>query len=79
MKKDSRKKTILEVTFEVGLGMGIATALNYMVLPHYIDVIQSGDPIGMLSISVWYVAVSFIRKYCLRRWFVRKPKILGNV
>jgi len=79
MKKDSRKKTILEVTFDVGLGMGIATALNYMVLPHYIDVIQSGDPIGMLSISVWYVAVSFIRKYCLRRWFVRKPKILRNV
>ena len=79
MKKDSRKKSALEVTFDVALGMGIATALNYIVLPHYIDVIQSGDPIGMLTISVWYVAVSFIRKYCLRRWFVRKPSILGNV
>ena len=79
MKKDSRKKSAIEVTFDVGLGMGIATALNYMVLPHYIDVIQSGDPIGMLSISVWYVAVSFIRKYCLRRWFVKKPNILGKL
>ena len=79
MKKDSRKKTVAEVTLDVALGMGIATALNYIVLPHYIDVIQSGDPIGMLSISVWYVAVSFIRKYCLRRWFVRKPKLLGKL
>ena len=79
MKKDSRRRTIAEVTFDVALGMGIATALNYIVLPHYIDVIQSGDPIGMLSISVWYVAVSFIRKYCLRRWFVRKPKLLGKL
>ena len=79
MKKDSRKRSALEVAFDVLVGMIIATALNYLVLPHYIDVIQSGDPLGMLSISVWYVAVSFIRKYCLRRWFVRKPKVLGNV
>ena len=79
MKKDSRKKSALEVTFDVALGMGIATALNYVVLPHYVDVIQSGDPIGMLQISAWYVAVSFIRKYCLRRWFVRKPKLLDKL
>ena len=79
MKKDSRKRTVAEVTFDVALGMGIATGLNYAVLPHYIDVIQSGDILGMLSISVWYVAVSFIRKYCLRRWFVRKPKLLGKL
>ena len=79
MKKDSRKRTVVEVTFDVTLGMGIATALNYTILPHYIETIQSGDPVGMLSISAWYVAVSFIRKYCLRRWFVRKPSILGNV
>jgi uncharacterized membrane protein YcaP (DUF421 family) len=79
MKKDSRRKSALEVAFDVALGMAIATALNYVILPHYIDVIQSGDLLGMLSISVWYVAVSFIRKYCLRRWFVRKPKLLGKL
>jgi len=79
MKKDSRKRSALEVAFDVLVGMMIATALNYLVLPHYIDVIQTGDPLGMLSISVWYVAVSFIRKYCLRRWFVKKPKILGKL
>ena len=79
MKKDSRKRSALEVAFDVLVGMMIATALNYLVLPHYIDVIQTGDPLGMLSISVWYVAVSFIRKYCLRRWFVKKPNILGKL
>jgi len=79
MKKDSRKRSALEVAFDVVVGMVIATVLNYTILPHYIDTIQSGDPLGMLSISVWYVAVSFIRKYCLRRWFIRKPKVLGNV
>ena len=60
MKKDSRRRTIAEVTFDVALGMGIATALNYTILPHYIETIQSGDPLGMLSISVWYVAVSLL-------------------
>lgn len=79
MKKDSRKRSALEVTFDVVVGMSIATILNYTILPHYIDVIQSGDFIGMLSLSAWYVAVSFIRKYCLRRWFVKKPKILGKL
>ena len=79
MKKDSRKRSALEVAFDVLVGMVIATVLNYTILPHYIDTIQSGDPLGMLSISVWYVAVSFIRKYCLRRWFVRKPKLLGKL
>ena len=31
MKKDSRRKSALEVTFDVALGMTIATALNYIV------------------------------------------------
>ena len=79
MKKDSRKKSALEVAFDVALGMTIATVMNYTILPHYVDTIQSGEFWGMLSISGWYVAVSFIRKYCLRRWFVRKPKLLGKL
>ena len=79
MTKDSRRKSALEVAFDVGLGMTISTALNYVILPHYIDTIQSGDLIGMLSISVWYVAVSFVRKYLLRRLFVRKPKLLDKL
>ena len=79
MKKDTRKRTALEVTFDVVLGCAIATVLNYTILPHYIETIQTGEFLGMLSISFWYVAASFIRKYCLRRWFVGKPKIFRKV
>ena len=74
MKKDSRRKSIIEVTTDVVLGCAIATGLNYTILPHYIETIQSGEPIGMLTISFWYVAASFIRKYLIRRWFVNMKR-----
>ena len=76
MKKDSRKKTIVEVGLDTAIACGVATVLNYTILPHYIDVIESGELLGMLSISFWYVGASLIRKYITRRWFVRRPKIL---
>ena len=76
MKKDSKKRSIIEVSSDVIIGGGIATAMNYTILPHYIETIETGEPLGMLSISFWYVAASFIRKYCIRRWFVKRPKIL---
>jgi len=79
MKKDSRKKTIVEVGLDTVIACGIATVLNYTILPHYIDVIESGELLGMLSISFWYVGASLIRKYITRRWFVRRPKILKNL
>jgi len=79
IKQDSRKKSILEVTFDVLLGCAVATLMNYLILPHYVDTIQTGEPIGMLSISFWYVAASFIRKYCIRRWFVNyKVRLLSK-
>ena len=74
MKKDTKLRTACEVTFDVTLGCAVATALNYTILPHYIETIQSGEPIGMLTISFWYVAASFIRKYLVRRWFVNMKR-----
>lgn len=79
MKKDSRKKTAIEVGLDTGIACAIATGLNYTILPYYIDTIESGEPLGMLSISFWYVGASLIRKYLTRRWFVRRPKILKNI
>jgi len=76
MKKDTRLRSTLEVGLDVLIGCAVATAMNYTILPHYVDTIESGEPLGMLSISFWYVAASFIRKYCIRRWFVKKPKLL---
>ena len=76
MKKDSKKRSLIEVGSDVVLGCAIATVMNYTILPHYIDTIQTGEFWGMLSISFWYVAASFIRKYCVRRWFAKRPRIL---
>jgi len=70
MKKDSRTKTAVEVLIDTAIACGVATCLNYIILPHYISTIESGDPLGMLSISFWYVGASVIRKYLTRRWFV---------
>ena len=44
MKKDSRKKTAVEVLIDTAIACGIATCLNYTILPHYIDTIESGEP-----------------------------------
>ena len=79
MKKDSRKKTAIEVGLDTGIACAIATGLNYTILPHYVDTIESGEPLGMLSISFWYVGASLIRKYLTRRWFVRRPKIFKKL
>ena len=79
MKKDSRKKTAIEVGLDTGIACAIATGLNYTILPHYVDTIESGEPLGMLSISFWYVGASLIRKYLTRRWFVRRPKMLKSL
>jgi len=81
MKKDSRTKTAVEVLIDTAIACGIATGLNYTILPHYIDTIESGEPLGMLSISFWYVGASLIRKYLTRRWFVNRniTKSLQNL
>ena len=50
MKKDSKKRTIIEVSSDVILGCAVATTMNYMILPHYIETIETGEPIGMLTI-----------------------------
>ena len=69
-RKDSRVRSICEIAFDTVIAASVATTLNYLILPHYIETIESGEFFGMLSISVWYVSASMIRKYFIRRWFV---------
>ena len=73
-RKDSRVRSICEIAFDTLIAATIATTLNYLILPHYIDTIQSGEFFGMVSISVWYVTASMIRKYFIRRWFVNMKR-----
>ena len=73
-RKDSRFRSFCEIAFDTVIAATIATTLNYLILPHYIEVIESGEFLGMLSISFWYVAASMIRKYFIRRWFVNMKR-----
>ena len=73
-RKDSKFRSFCEVAFDTLIAATIATTLNYLILPHYIPVIESGEPIGMITLSFWYVAASMIRKYCIRRWFVNMKR-----
>jgi len=73
-RKDSRVRSICEIAFDTLIAATIATTLNYLILPHYIDTIQSGEFFGMVSISIWYVAASMVRKYFIRRWFVNMKR-----
>ena len=69
-RKDSRFRSFCEIAFDTVIAASVATTLNYLILPHYIKTIESGEFLGMLSISFWYVSASMIRKYFIRRWFV---------
>ena len=69
-RKDSRFRSFCEIAFDTVIAASIATTLNYLILPHYIPVIESGEIVGMITLSFWYVAASMIRKYLIRRWFV---------
>ena len=73
-RKDSRIRSVCEIAFDTLIAATIATTLNYLILPHYIDTIQSGEFFGMVSISIWYVVASLVRKYFIRRWFVNMKR-----
>lgn len=73
-RRDSRFRSFCEIAFDTVIAATVATTLNYLILPHYIETIESGEFLGMLSISFWYVAASMIRKYFIRRWFVNMKR-----
>ena len=69
--KDTRKKSMLETLIDVSLGLTVSTALNFTVLPMYVDGIASSDWGTMIQISMWYTVFAIIRRYGTRRLFER--------
>ena len=69
--KDTRKKSMLETLIDVSLGLTVSTALNFTVLPMYVDGIVSSDWGTMIQISMWYTVFAIIRRYGTRRLFER--------
>ena len=69
--KDTRKKSMFETLIDVSLGLTVSTALNFTVLPMYVDGIASSDWGTMIQISMWYTVFAIIRRYGTRRLFER--------
>ena len=69
--KDTRKKSMFETLIDVSLGLTVSTALNFTVLPVYVDGIASSDWGTMIQISMWYTVFAIIRRYGTRRLFER--------
>jgi len=76
-KLDSKKKSLAETGFDVGVGLLISTVLNFTILPYYVEGIANSDILTMLQISLWYTTVSLIRRFTFRRIFenLRNVKI----
>ena len=77
-KKDTRFHSMVETIIDCSLGFMIGILVNYLILPFYTTQIQNGEFWGMASISFWYLAVSLIRRYMVRRWFENHKKAFAK-
>tara|TARA_B110000014_G_C19974087_1_gene504340 strand:- start:374 stop:616 length:243 start_codon:yes stop_codon:yes gene_type:complete len=69
IKKDSKKKSLLESAFDIGTGYLMYVPINYFILPLFLDTIANQEIFGLLQISALFTCVALIRKYTIRRWF----------
>ena len=69
IKLDSRKKSLIEVLLDTGMGVLIYLPVNYFVLPIFVNQISNNDVFGFLQISLIFSIIGIIRKYTIRRHF----------
>ena len=70
MKKDSRKKSLVESVMDIVIGFLIYLPINIFVLPYFTSGIEEYSLATGLSISAIYTSIALVRKYLIRRWFV---------
>ena len=70
MKKDSRKKSMIETIADIIIGFLIYLPINIFVLPYFASGIEEYSLATGLSISAIYTSIALVRKYLIRRWFV---------
>lgn len=68
-KLDTRFRSLKETVLDVGLGLIIATILNYTILPLFVTGIENREILTMAQISVIYTVFALIRRYGMRRLF----------
>jgi len=81
MKKDSRKRSILESVVDITVGFIIYLPVNIFILPYFTSGIEEYSIATALSISAIYTSIALVRKYMVRRAFVNKDltKTLQNL
>jgi len=81
MKKDSRKRSILESVVDITVGFIIYLPVNIFILPYFTSGIEEYSIATALSISAIYTSIALVRKYMVRRAFVNKnlTKTLQNL
>ena len=72
MKKDSRKRSIIESGVDITAGFLIYLPVNIFVLPYFTNGIEEYSIATALSISAIYTSIAIARKYTIRRWFERR-------
>ena len=70
MKKDSRRKSMIESIMDIVVGFLIYLPINIFVLPYFTSGIEEYSLATGLSISAIYTSIALVRKYLIRRWFV---------
>lgn len=70
MKKDSRKKSMVETVTDIVIGFLIYLPFNMLVLPYFTTGIEEYSLATALTISAIYTSTALTRKYLIRRWFV---------
>ena len=69
MKKDSKRKSMVETIVDIVAGFLLFLPVNFLVLPLFVNDIATQNVSGMLTISAIYTSIALARKYVLRRWF----------
>ena len=72
MKKDSRKRSIIESGVDITAGFLIYLPINFFVLPYFTSGIEEYSIATALSISAIYTSIALVRKYMIRRAFVNR-------
>ena len=70
MKKDSRRKSLIETVTDIIIGFIVYLPVNIFVLPYFTSGIEEYSLATGLSISAIYTSIALVRKYLIRRWFV---------
>ena len=81
MKKDSRKRSIIESGIDITVGFLIYLPVNIFILPYFTSGIEEYSLATALSISAIYTSIALVRKYMIRRVFVNRnmTKTLQNL